>query len=203
MEFLGLHCKSWKYTTVKSRQCSAGVLARLTARQIVYIVCPRIRPFLFQYIAYQKKRQRSLNSYKVGQCRKFCKPMSSSQDIELGAESAERSDEAQRRPPPPCRGFLAVTSKIVSDPDKSTTLYRRFDVLSARNLIFYQMELSEMERELDKLDEEDCRDADSEESQRSQRDWNLFVKCAKEDGRQKTRMELMTKIRKTLEKYRK
>jgi hypothetical protein len=52
-------------------------------------------------------------------------------DIELAPQSTES----------PTRGFALVASKIDSDIDKITTIYRRFDELSARNLLFYQAEL--------------------------------------------------------------
>jgi hypothetical protein len=108
----------------------------------------------------------------------------------------------------PTRGFALVASKITSDSDKTTTIYRRFDELSARNLLFYQAELAELEEQQRGYDDVDrnLKDATSIECQR---DWNEFVKRAKDktggevNKREKQKMKLAKKIRKKLEKYRK
>jgi hypothetical protein len=104
--------------------------------------------------------------------------------------------------PPPCKGFIAVTATIASEPDKSTTIFRRFDALSARNLLFYQAELAELEELQKQYDEEDQKARD-EASIECQRDWEAFVRCAKNEGREKRKMDLAIEIRTTLEKYRK
>lgn len=104
----------------------------------------------------------------------------------------------------PTRGFALVASKISSDIDKTTTIYRRFDELSARNLLFYQAELAELEelqREYDEVD----RSAKDQAAIESQRDWNKFACHASEDEsgtvqkREKEKMELAMKIREKLE----
>ena len=101
-----------------------------------------------------------------------------------------------------------MASKIASDIDKTTTIYRRFDELSARNLLFYQTELAELEdlqREYDEVD----RNAKDQAAIESRGDWNKFVCHASEveigrvQKREKEKMELAMKIRGKLEKYRK
>jgi len=95
--------------------------------------------------------------------------------------------------------------KQISDIDKRTTIYRRFDELSGRNLLFYQAELAEPEdaqREYDEVD----RNAKDLASIECQRDWSEFGKHAgEEDGmvqkRDKEKMEVAMKIREKLEKY--
>ncbi|KAE8448613.1 hypothetical protein EG329_009038 [Mollisiaceae sp. DMI_Dod_QoI] len=100
----------------------------------------------------------------------------------------------------PARGFAQVASKINSDVDKTTTIYRRFDGLSARNLLFYQAELAELEDELNQLDDDD-RTAKDETSVACQRDWRTFEMHANDrDGaaaraREKQKMELAMTIR--------
>lgn len=128
------------------------------------------------------------------------------QDLELGQVLAApppslfpNTTESTRQP---CKGFIAVTSKIASDADKSTTIYRRFDKLSIRNLLFYQAELAELEDLQGRYDEEDEK-ANDESSRECQRDWETFVHCARDEGREKKKMDLAMKIRTTLEKYRK
>lgn len=48
--------------------------------------------------------------------------------------------------------YRRYASFISMDPDRSTTIYRRFEKLSARNLLYLESELSEMEQELEDLD---------------------------------------------------
>lgn len=108
----------------------------------------------------------------------------------------------------PTRGFALVAAKINSDRDKTTTVYRRFDELSARNLLFYQAELGELEDDLKHLDEED-KLAKDETSKACQKDWKSFEDHAKGlngaevKAREKEKMDLVMKIRDKLEKYRK
>jgi hypothetical protein len=52
-------------------------------------------------------------------------------------------------------GFPRVADKIASDPDKTTTIYRRFDRLSARNLLFLEAEITELEALQNKYDTDD------------------------------------------------
>jgi len=122
-------------------------------------------------------------------------------DLELGPiPPPSLSLETERTSPPPTKGFIAVTSKITSDPDKSTTIYRRFDALSARNLLFYQAELAELE-DLQKQYDEDDRKARDAASIECQREWDAFVRCAREEGREKSKMDLAMRIREVLAKY--
>lgn len=107
----------------------------------------------------------------------------------------------------PSRGFALVATKINSDIDKMTTIYRLFDELSARNLLYYQAELAELEDELKQLDDDD-RNAKDETSVTCQRDWRTFeIHAHSRDGavakaREKEKMELAMKIRDKLERYR-
>jgi hypothetical protein len=108
-------------------------------------------------------------------------------DIELGPKNVT-----------PGRGFALVASKIASDADKTNTIYRCFDELSARNLLFYQAELAELEEQLKEYDEEDSQARD-EASVECQRDWSEFERSAVEGvAREKRRMELVMKIRRSL-----
>lgn len=115
----------------------------------------------------------------------------SPQDLELASRDAG-----------PSKGFSAVASKIAHDPDKSTTIYRHFDWLSARNLLFYQAELAKLEEVQRHYDEED-RKARDEMSIECQRDWKKFAKCGEEAGREKRKMDLAMTIRIKLENHRK
>jgi hypothetical protein len=57
-----------------------------------------------------------------------------SQDIELSSGGWHPAD-----------GFSRVARKIASDIDKTTTIYRRFDRLSACNILLLQAEIAELE----------------------------------------------------------
>jgi hypothetical protein len=107
------------------------------------------------------------------------------------------------------RGFALVASKLNSDADKTTTIYQRFDELSARNLL-YQAELAELEEQQKRQDTED-RDAKDQASIECQSDWNKFAEATEFETakssdvvakwREKEKMELALKIRERLEKY--
>lgn len=112
--------------------------------------------------------------------------------------------------PKPINGFPRVADKIASDPDKTTTIYRRFDRLSARNLLFLEAELAELEA---LQDQHDFLDSNSPNPVviSSHSDWRKFERFANEkdeNGRpakpdQATRMELSLKIKDKLKEYRK
>ena len=132
-----------------------------------------------------------------------------SQDLELGqlpgrtaARRTAASSGSEPPKPPRAEGFIAVAAKIAEDPDKSTTIYRRFDALSARNLLSYQSELAELEDLQNQYDKEDLKAKDPS-SIECQHDWEVFADQAKGSGRAREKMELAMKIRTTLEKYRK
>lgn len=51
-------------------------------------------------------------------------------------------------------GYAAVAESLSRDPDKETYVFRRFDKLTARNLLNLQGELMALQAELDDLDAE-------------------------------------------------
>ncbi|KAH8816614.1 hypothetical protein F5884DRAFT_853049 [Xylogone sp. PMI_703] len=110
----------------------------------------------------------------------------------------------------PINGFPRVADKIASDPDKTTTIFRRFDRLSARNLLFQEAEIAELEAQLDKLDSNDLIAADGTVIE-CHSDWRKFEKYATErngqdeqaNPKQAARFELALKIKEKLRDYRK
>jgi hypothetical protein len=112
----------------------------------------------------------------------------------------------------PIDGFPRVADKIASDPDKTTTIYRRFDRLSARNLLLLQAELAELEALQNRYDTEDLKKRDQITID-CHHEWGEFEKhgTATEskgklipaDPNQKERMDLAMKIRAKLKEYRK
>lgn len=109
----------------------------------------------------------------------------------------------------PINGFPRVADKIASDPDKTTTIYRRFDRLSARNLLFLEAEIAELEALQNKYDANDLISANQVVID-SHSDWRKFERYANEkdeDGKhtqpsQAAKMELALKIKEKLKEYR-
>jgi hypothetical protein len=122
--------------------------------------------------------------------------------------TSSRSLELEERQVVRLKGFARVAEKIAFDPDKTTTIYRRFDRLSARNLLFLQAELAELEHSLSKHDLEDSRR--NLLSFETQSDWAQFAQNAVQkdnDGhpaspRDKEKMDLAMRIRIKLKEYR-
>lgn len=100
-------------------------------------------------------------------------------------------------------GFATVAAFIAKDPDNTSTIYRRFDRLTARNLLYLQSRLQNLEATLDQLDDEDFR-TDDEESKRAATSWEDFERLAKDEsrGREKKRMEVAEQIEIAIKKYR-
>jgi hypothetical protein len=110
----------------------------------------------------------------------------------------------------PINGFPRVAAKIAHDRDKTTTIYRRFDRLSARNLLFLQAELAELEALQDSYDSADLNTTDQAIID-GHSDWAEFERYAKETDNnghpvrpeEKKKMDLALKIRTRLKEYRK
>jgi hypothetical protein len=102
----------------------------------------------------------------------------------------------------PVLDYPSLAAFIASDRDRSTAIYRRFDRLAARNLLYLQSELVELEAEQDAFDAEDI--YGPMETKESARNWAIFAKRATEPGneKEKKRMELAMKIRKKIKEYR-
>lgn len=106
-----------------------------------------------------------------------------------------RDMEAQRR----IRyvdGFPSLANFIASDRDGTSTIFKRFNRLAARNLLLLQSELAELEARLDEYDREDS-DRGMEVLQ-SLRNWEEYK--ARND-KESDRMKLLDKIKITLKDY--
>jgi hypothetical protein len=120
-------------------------------------------------------------------------------------------------------GFGSLASFIADDSDHSPFIYRRFDKLAARDLLYYQSQLAQLQAEQDELDIEDRIDIGKKEKEEQLRkkqirnciqDWKSFEHAAlqSESSAQvpipgtssvwKRRMDLAMKIRTTLRDYR-
>lgn len=94
------------------------------------------------------------------------------------------------------KGYPSLAAFIASDIDKSTLIFNRFDRLAARNILYMQAELAELQQELDMFDAEDSHDIESKKAARS---WREFKKKGET---QTIRMELVKEIRKLMKQYR-
>jgi hypothetical protein len=101
------------------------------------------------------------------------------------------------------KGYPSLAAFIASDKDKSTAIYRRFDRLSARNLLHLQSEVAELEARQDAFDDKDFRANPDEKGVSS--NWAAFSAKAteKDNVREKERMDLVHEIREKIKEYRK
>lgn len=85
--------------------------------------------------------------------------------------------------------------------DRDAAIYRKFERLSARSLLYQQSELHELERQLEQLDGEDAKDIGNEEAQQAARYWTNFFQDT--NDRAYARRALQGTIRAKLKEYRK
>lgn len=107
-------------------------------------------------------------------------------------------------------GFGSFSNVIASDDDHTSAIYKRFDKLCARDLLYYQSELAELQRRQDLYDKEDAIDVialtsdDWEHIRRNAQDWTTLKESAEidpPDGRWRKRMDLAMEIRKVMKEY--
>ncbi|KAH7276031.1 hypothetical protein B0J15DRAFT_476441 [Fusarium solani] len=94
-------------------------------------------------------------------------------------------------------GFPSLANFIASDRDGTSTIFKRFNRLAARNLLLLQSELAELEAKLDEYDRED--NGRGMEVLQSLRNWEEYKARNDKDS---DRMKLLDKIRITLKDYR-
>ncbi len=102
----------------------------------------------------------------------------------------------------PKEGFAAVASWIALDPDGETLVFRKFDVLAARNLLCMQARISVLERQLSAMDKEAAQ-SDNMAVKDAARTWEVLIEQSI-DGVPRARMqvELINEIGDALKKYR-
>lgn len=100
-------------------------------------------------------------------------------------------------------GYPSLANFIASDRGRTTFIYKRFDELAARNLLYLQSELAELEATQRKYDQEDLlADLATKQCARNFADFQEAAMNTSKDTRQKDRMRLMRQIRGTLREYR-
>lgn len=100
-----------------------------------------------------------------------------------------RATLAPKRNPPD--GYPSLAAFMASDRDRTAMIFRRFDRLSARTLLYLQSELAEMEARLAEYDEQD-------RAQPGARNWEVFKQNAQD---QPDRMDLVKRIKESMLEY--
>jgi hypothetical protein len=100
-------------------------------------------------------------------------------------------------------GFPSLAEFIASDADHTSLVFKRFDKLAARNLLYLQSELAELQA---RQNEFDAQDRSFEHGGREMKEcamhWERFKEAAQGgDEKQKERMELVMEIRRKLKEY--
>jgi uncharacterized protein DUF6594 len=98
-------------------------------------------------------------------------------------------------------GYPSLAAFIASDKDKSTAIFKRFDRLAARNLLYLQSDLAELQAKLDDYDEDDRNG--SLTIKESARNWEAFKQRTATDNIERMRLvlELRCKIKEYLEYF--
>lgn len=98
-------------------------------------------------------------------------------------------------------GYPAIAKFIAQDPDHETFVFRRFDELTARNLLNMQSELLALQEDLAQIDKEANSGSDLDLSL-SMRSWRVMEQKAKSNDKVKESLNLAAKLEMKLEKYR-
>jgi len=88
------------------------------------------------------------------------------EDIELAIRSATIE-------PARLEGYPSFAEFITQDQDAA--IYRKFERLSARRLLYLQSELHDLERQLQELDRRDAEDIGNEDAQKAAREWKYYA----------------------------
>jgi hypothetical protein len=111
----------------------------------------------------------------------------------------ERSDQESRAHY--LSGFPSLAQFIASDRDRTTLIYKRYDDLAARNLLYLQSELAELQAKQRAFDQHDLKaDLKTKQCARNFADFERATQA--DETRQKDRWKLMRDIRGTLKEYR-
>ncbi|KAE8357249.1 hypothetical protein BDV27DRAFT_164689 [Aspergillus caelatus] len=116
-----------------------------------------------------------------------------------GSANPSESRSASSR----CRkeGFADIARWIVLDPDNETFIYRKFDELAARYLLYLQAELLVLEKELNKLDKNNANSNDMD-LRNTIRIWETLTQWYNTyDQEARVRMDMVVRLREKLKEY--
>lgn len=101
-------------------------------------------------------------------------------------------------------GFPALAQRIALSPDYESFIFRKFDRLSARNLLHLEGKLAYLEYKLDQADDKAALPSADNESRRSIRAWEALEENAADPSRpEHVHMKLAEQVQETLKEYRK
>jgi len=120
--------------------------------------------------------------------------LSSSNDV----EDVELATTSPLEGPARLEGYPSFAEFIAQDQDAA--IYRKFECLSARNLLYLQSELHHLEGQLQQLDRDDAKDIRNDEAQKAAREWKYY--SDEGNGRAKVHRKLQARIGKKLRAYR-
>lgn len=95
-------------------------------------------------------------------------------------------------------GYPSFAQFIATDSDAA--IHREYAHLSARNLLYLQSELNELEAQIRQLDREDAKDINNEAAQKIAREWGHYVNP--NDQRACQYRSLQANIRAKVKEYR-
>ena len=84
--------------------------------------------------------------------------------------------------------------------DKDAAIYRRYESLSARNLLYQQSELHHLEKKAAELDQEEAKDIENVNAQQAARYWNYYANDTSGPGH--VRRALQDEIKIKMKAYR-
>ncbi|QYT03245.1 hypothetical protein H0G86_010215 [Trichoderma simmonsii] len=98
-------------------------------------------------------------------------------------------------------GFAQVARWVALDPDKETSIYRKFDALAARNLLYLQSELLVLENKLEQIDINDAKSDDMDLGDAIMTWETLEQQFNNGNEKARVRMDLIIKIRARIKEY--
>ncbi|KAK3293541.1 uncharacterized protein B0H64DRAFT_465913 [Chaetomium fimeti] len=99
-------------------------------------------------------------------------------------------------------GFPLLAQRISLSPDYESFIFRKFDRLSARNLLHLEGKLAYLEHKLDQADEQAALPTADNEARRSVRAWEAFEEnAANPDRPEHMHMKLAEQVHETLKEY--
>ncbi|KAI9712601.1 MAG: hypothetical protein M1828_001667 [Chrysothrix sp. TS-e1954] len=101
---------------------------------------------------------------------------------------------------PAFKAYHSFANFIASDIE--LWVYKRFDSLGARNLLYLQTELLEAERQLAEHEEQEFSEKTTDVRYQAQC-WETFAQRAQENAREHCKMELILRVRRLLKEYQK
>jgi hypothetical protein len=103
----------------------------------------------------------------------------------------------------PLDGFPSLAAFIARDPDHTSLVFKRFDRLAARNLLYLQSELAELQAKQDQFDAQDqALGMGNFHAKECAMNWESFRDASKANNdQQKERMKLVVDIREKLKEY--